>query len=218
VRHRINVFPNNPGSYIVLASINLDLGEFGSEPEAALLKAKSIDPSDSLIFYMLAKIYDKRSQPEKAMTEITSAIRIKPEASYYNFAGLILTKLKRYPEAAAMFDKAIKIEPAVSCYYINMGNLLVESGSDEPALAFFEKGAVLDPNNHDAYLGQGIVLNSQRRFDEAVVKLRKAVDLQPSNADLHRFLGVALKDAGRDEEARMEFIESERLRKNNTKD
>jgi tetratricopeptide (TPR) repeat protein len=215
VRHRVEVFPGNPGSYIVLAGINIDLGEFGPEPEAALLKAKSLDPADPQIFYMLAKIYDKRSQPEKALAEITSAIKIKPEAFYYNFAGLILKKLKRYPEAAAMFDEAIRIKPAMSYYYVNMGNLLVESGNDKSAMIFFEKAAMLDPSNQDAYLGQGLVLNSQRKFDEAVVKLRKAVDLKPSSADLHYFLGVALKDAGRIEEAQIEFIESDRLGKSN---
>jgi len=211
-RHRIEVFPDNVKPYIQLAGLSSELGDYGPEPEAALVRAKSLDPSMPETYYMLAGIYMRRSEPDRALDEVAGAIRLKPAPEYYYLAGQALEKLGRYGEAVSMLDRALEMTPGNDAYHAFKGRLLMEAGDDDSALSSYEKAGRLNPGNYDSFLMQGIILDSKRQFGPAIENIRKAVSLRPDIPDLHYFLAVAYLDAGDPGQAKEELEKAVALR------
>jgi len=209
----IRAHPGDPALNWLLARKLIRFNDFGQGLDEALGRAEPVlGLDDPDIRAARAKSYEKRSMDNEALVEIKEAIRLDPQPDYYGFAGVLLTRLKKYAEAEAMLDKAIAINPNRAAYYLWKGDIRMELGDDEGALGLFERASVIDPDNEDAYLEQGIVLDSKRRFGEAIEKIKKAVSLKPDVPDLHYFLATAYMDAGMPGEARKELVEAIRLR------
>ncbi len=115
--------------------------------------------------------------------------------------GYALIELKRYEEALATYEQAIRLDPNYALAYNSKGSTLVELKRYEEALAACEQAIRLDPNLARAYNTKGITLHYLKRYEEALAADEQAIRLDPNLARAYNSKGAALHYLKRYEEA-----------------
>lgn len=129
-------------------------------------------------------------------------------------AGESLHTERKYTEAIARFDEAIRLDPGNYEAYRLRGRAKRESGDINGAISDFTKAIEIDPKAHQAYLGRGLALDkagdragAMKDFDEGIALVpnyapgygyrgRLKYDLKDYTgaiADLDRALAIAPK-------------------------
>ena len=85
-------------------------------------------------------------------------------ADAYNNKGLSLYYLGYNDEAIACYDKALEINPQLSCVHYNKGIILSANGYNDEAIACYDKAIEIDPMNADAYYKKGPIAINYRKI------------------------------------------------------
>ena len=115
--------------------------------------------------------------------------------------GNNLYVLKRYEEALAAYEQAIRLDPNDALAFYNKGGALIELKRHEEALTACEQAIRLDPNDALAYSRKGYTLYELKRYGEALAACEQAIRLDPNLADAYTNKGFALINLKRYEEA-----------------
>jgi len=130
----------------------------------------------------------------------------------HNSLGLALFDRGDVDGAISHYRESLRINPAFSKAYINLGVALAEYKKDaEGALECYSKGLQLDSGNVSAHNNLGKLLDGLGRTDEAVKYFNEALRLKPDNVDAHTGLGTLLEGMGRTDEAIQHFNEALRI-------
>jgi Flp pilus assembly protein TadD len=146
---------------------------------------------------------------QNVVTEISRTIKdllisLKTKEEWYD-EGKTLRNLKRYEEALAAFEQAIRLDPNHAVYYNEKGLALYDLKRYEEALAAFEQAIRLDPNHSTYHNNKGNTLNILKRYEEALIAFEQAIRSNPDNAVQHNEKGLALYVLKRYEEALIAF-------------
>lgn len=115
--------------------------------------------------------------------------------------GAALLRERRFPEALAQFEAALRLKPRFPEALNNLASLLLETGRPAEAIAPLEAALAVNPDFADAHYNLG-----QARFEigdvaSAMASLERSLQLNPDQAKAHNNLGVALLHSGRVTEA-----------------
>jgi tetratricopeptide (TPR) repeat protein len=77
VQKMIQVEPNEPSNYFVLAKIYEDAGAY-PESEQTLLKAKEMKPNDPAVYMTLAGFYNRQGQFDKTIDALEQRAKVEP--------------------------------------------------------------------------------------------------------------------------------------------
>jgi tetratricopeptide (TPR) repeat protein len=77
VQKMIQLEPNEPGNYFVLAKIYEDAGAY-PESEQMLLKAKEVKPNDPAVYMTLAGYYNRQGQFDKTIDALEQRAKVEP--------------------------------------------------------------------------------------------------------------------------------------------
>jgi protein O-mannosyl-transferase len=149
----------------------------------------------TLTFY---RNLDYRS--DLAIWEDTTAKSPGNERAHNNL-GSALTHCRRFDEAIAQYQKALKIKPDHAQTLNNYGLTLADCGRLDEAIEQYQKAFDVQPDYAEALNNLGNALAASGRGEEAVAQYQKAVDIKPNYAEAHNNLGFALAGRGRIEEA-----------------
>jgi tetratricopeptide (TPR) repeat protein len=121
---------------------------------------------------------DRDEAFQDVVTEISRTIKdlltsLKTKEEWLD-KGNALRNLKRYEEALAAYEQAIRLDPNFADAYYNKGIALNELKRHEEALAAYEQAIHLNPNDAYAYNGKGIALRDLKRYKEADQAFEKA--------------------------------------------
>jgi cytochrome c-type biogenesis protein CcmH/NrfG len=140
-------------------------------------------------------------EAQKTPVQIEREVRDKlkespndPELHYQ--LGNALYDQGRREEAAASYEKAIKIKPDYVKALVNLGVVLNESSKSEEALVSFDKAEELAPKDVTVLCNKGQALYALQRYPEGIALYQKAMGLEPENQLPYYLLGVAFADAG----------------------
>ncbi|HYT28427.1 MAG TPA: tetratricopeptide repeat protein [Ktedonobacteraceae bacterium] len=125
--------------------------------------------------------------------------------------GNRLSDLKRYEEALAAYEQAIRLDPDDATAYNNKSAALIKLKRYEEALIALEQAIRLDPKNAVGYTEKGAALDQLGRYEEALIALVQAVQLDPNNTLAHKRRGAVLNKLGRYEEALAAYEQAIRL-------
>lgn len=114
-------------------------------------------------------------------------------------------------DAAAVYQRAIAVDPEFSWPPANLGRLYMDMDEPELGLEWLQTAVRLDPNHFRAWVNLGLALYSLRRYDEAVPAYRAALGLSPNDAIVHAYLGRSLLSLGHDGEGVRELQTAVRL-------
>lgn len=83
-----------------------------------------------------------------ALENLEIARRVDPRNKYVlNLAGILEYSLGRYKEAQETFEYLIALDPGFVSAYLNLGNVLWESGNEDAALVTWKQALTVSPEN-----------------------------------------------------------------------
>jgi tetratricopeptide (TPR) repeat protein len=135
-------------------------------------------------------------------------------AKGYHYAAL-----KMYDSAKIFCIAALKVEPHVSLFRLNLAKVLLAAGEYEDALAYIDDALYLRPISPEAYQTKAEILIKQRKYIDAIENCNLALLLSPTKennmADILTAKGMAFYELGKKEDAMLLFREAKKYEAEN---
>ena len=148
------------------------------------------------VYYNLALAFACWGKPELAVANFKKAGESKSNwILVYKPLALILENLKRYEEAANMYEKLSEYEPEDFAGYGKIGTLFAFKKEYDKAILNYKKAARLDPDNPSLYYNMGILLYETDKTTEAINAFRSAIEINKDDYRYHYNLALALEKA-----------------------
>ena len=125
--------------------------------------------------------------------------------------GLALADHGRYPEAVAVFRRALEGSPNDPEILNNLGVALRKQGDAAASLSALEAAVRLRPSDARLLSNLALTLRALGRLNRAVAVMQSACALMPADGVLHRNLATLLSEAGDDERAQRELEKAVQL-------
>jgi tetratricopeptide (TPR) repeat protein len=156
---------------------------------------------------------DETARADIQLKTVEAAIqKTLSEADNLFLKGNKLYADQKFPDAAAVYEKAIALDPGNWRYYLNLGLSQKKMNKPEEALAAFKKAAELNPESPSADKETGEALAKAGNFAEAKRFYEKAATLNPDDAEAHYNLGLCLGSTGEPEAALAQFRKTAELK------
>jgi Flp pilus assembly protein TadD len=115
--------------------------------------------------------------------------------------AIALAKQKKYDEAIAHYNEALKLNPDSAAAHNNLARIHHTLGRFDDAIAHYTVALEIDPKLAIAHNNLGILLLQKESLVAGVRHLREAVRLRPNNAESQCNLALALNRQGQWDEA-----------------
>jgi len=119
------------------------------------------------------------------------------EAQEYFQKGIDCFREKKYEEAIAEFEKALKIDPNLAEGYYGLGYAYCYKNQCETSLSYFQKAIELSPNYVDAYNAMGYAYSILGKYEDSVNYYLKTLKIKEENLDALNGLGYAYASTGK---------------------
>ena len=209
----IELDPNYVNAYVLLAWTYYDEASHGwtktpakSYEKAVELtkKALSLDKQKAGAYFVLANVYAKTGQLEKAVTTGKKAFSLDPANPQMNAQyGMMLYHLAKFKEVIPIFEKVLRREPKPPWWcWACLGYSYYRTGQNEEAIAVFRKWVGHMPGNALAHASLGLAYVASGKLEEAIAMLEKALSLHPDRPGWYMStLAVARLGTGKQQEA-----------------
>jgi predicted CXXCH cytochrome family protein len=140
---------------------------------------------------------DQLSVLENSLEEYIEAQQVmaeRPEAQVN--LGILYAARGMRDQARSAYRTAEALDPGFVPAYVNLADLLRNSGDEAGAEVVLRQAIAVIPENGDVHHALGLSLARQKRIDEAVKSLEQAVRLSPNNARYVYVYAVALNSTG----------------------
>jgi protein O-GlcNAc transferase len=128
-----------------------------------------------------------------------------PTPQDHRARALELRKQRRFDEAIAELQTALRIKPDYAPAYFNIALCRMDQGCTDEAAAMWRKAIEIKPDYWQAYSALGAALRHLGKLDEAIAACREAIRLKDDEADPRINLATALHAARKYDEASAEF-------------
>ena len=134
--------PKNGYAWTWVMFIHKEKEKYGEALSAGAKALKYLPKKDvgyaAFAHSMTAQVYNAMEEREKALEEITMAIKLQPEdVDYLSMRGGWYYRMENYEKSDADYKKIVKLEPGSIDGYMGLGrNLLVQKRYDEAAEKF----------------------------------------------------------------------------------
>ncbi len=160
----------------------------------------------TLPFGNRANFYRDSGQTQKALSDYSTVIRLKPNLpGPYNSRGRLYFNTKNNRDtlllALADYNKAIELEPNDGEYYANRGATYARLGRNQEALNDLTKCLQIKPDHLVGYLNRSVLYNNAGDYERALSDIRSYLKLNPNNPDLWYESARAKRLLGRHQEA-----------------
>lgn len=105
-------------------------------------------------------------------------------------------------EAAALYKRAVDLDPMLSIAYTNLGNLHFRRGDEDTAVELYHRALDIDPSQPEALYNLGFLLLDRGQPVAALPFLEGVVESNPRFPDAHFYLAMAYESVGQHEDAR----------------
>lgn len=144
-------------------------------------EAFKIDPGKSHVVSIMSTVLEKSGDLEGALSIVSMALRRAPtDARLHGRAGMILKRIRRFPEARDHLERAVS-DPSLAFSYTALADvylLMAEYGKAEDALNKFPA----EKWSNASYLStRANILRHGKDFGEAEKCLRRALELEKDN-------------------------------------
>jgi tetratricopeptide (TPR) repeat protein len=171
----------------------------------------------------LLKVMRNKRKPEhaRAMVDLCNNIlNLTPDnIEALSTKGYHYATLKMYDSAKIFCTAALKVEPHVSLFRLNLAKVLLASGEFEDALAYIDDAVYLRPISPEAYETKAEILIKQRKYFDAIENCNLALLLSPTKenniADILAAKGIAFYELGKKVDALILFKEAKKYEAEN---
>ncbi|HUB67204.1 MAG TPA: tetratricopeptide repeat protein [Candidatus Methylacidiphilales bacterium] len=129
----------------------------------------------------------------------------------YNNLGSALAQQGQIDEAAALFQKALEIDPQYAEACDNLGNVLLQKGQLNEAIFLFRKVLATVSNDADAHYNLGRALMEQGDLEKATAQFQQALEINPTFADAENNLANVFLQKNQLDEAIFHYQQALRI-------
>lgn len=157
-------------------------------------------------------IYRIQGDTDRALVDLTQAIRLDPNAAqaYHERAAAWLQK-RDVERAVADCEEALRLDPQYVPAYITRALARSSQGDQDQALADLNEALRIDPENPLAHQHRAFVRNQQGNYEQAVGDLNEAIRLDPQDPMAYFNRATTLGRLGKYDEAIDDFGRTIRL-------
>ena len=153
-----------------------------NEASGYIKKSIAAKNDDAKAHYVYAQIADAQNNAEVAVQELEAARRFDPQNAQYNYElGRKYFEQKKYPQARACFEQAVKSNPQFEAAFFNLGMTHKIMNANDAALTAFSRAVTLKPDYVRAWTEIARMQDKKRNYAEAITNYQKALALEPSN-------------------------------------
>ena len=136
--------------------------------------------------------------------QVAVAERSPVEVAYdfYVRASEIDESPTRCDEAAALYRRAIELDPNLALAYTNLANLRYRRGDMAEAVTLYRRAIEIDARQPEAHYNLGYVLLERGDAKRSVPCFQRALDADPRFGDAHFNLAMAYEQLGERGKAR----------------
>jgi len=187
--------PNNAEAYYQLGKCDFETEAY-ADAEAALKKAKALDPTKPGISFYLARTYDKRGRKVQAVQALEEERALSPdsEAVLDSLAGLY-SDTGQQDKAIELYEQMIAGNPDDFDAYTSLAALYKEKGDRAKEEEIYTKMGDRDPTGKSLYNLGNLAFN-RNEPDKASVYYKKTIEKDPKNAMAHFQLAYTLVNLG----------------------
>jgi TolB-like protein/class 3 adenylate cyclase/Tfp pilus assembly protein PilF len=188
VEEMVEMCPENPMSYVMLASVHL-------------------------LEYWVGTGKSPRESMEKGMELAQKALAMDDSLwAVHGILSRFYTMKREYEKSIAEGERAVALDPGGAEANLIYGASLTFGGRPEEAIPVLQKSLRLDPlGSPSTFLQLGQALRITGKFEEAVSAFRKTLQRAPDNIIAHIALATTYSMMGREEEAHAEAAEVLRI-------
>jgi tetratricopeptide (TPR) repeat protein len=196
--------PNDPQLWLLQARLAASMGD-DAAAEPALRRALATDPDALEAYEILARLYVRRRELDRAARELEAAAGREPKAVAPRIMlGVIRQVQGRGAEAEAQYAQALALEPRAAVAANNLAGLVAARGDLDRALDLAKAAKAQLPERAEVSDTLADVYMRKAMPQLAVPLWRQAVDRDPKPAYRYRLAG-AYRATGRAAEARQEL-------------
>jgi tetratricopeptide (TPR) repeat protein len=146
-------------------------------------------------------LYDENDDTA-ALDHFNKAVQYRSTMAFcfYN-RGLVLNRLKKYPEAIADFDIAIAKKSDYYEAFHHRGNAKYYQGKFDEALENYNKTLSLNPNFAKSYTNRGLVFYQKQQYQKAAQDLERSTQLETPSSLTYSNLGASYAALGQNQKA-----------------
>lgn len=183
-------------------ALTLALGELNNgkilDAIGQLKQIVRTDPGFAPPYFYLSRLYLEMGELPAAESYLERALSAGPEqGGYYHQLGLIRFRQKKWREALALFERALRTGAEnEAIVWRNAGDASAELFDRERALEAYENSLQIQPNDARTRLALGRFYLERNESEKAVVELRAAVALKQDLPGAWAGLGRAYRRLG----------------------
>jgi Flp pilus assembly protein TadD/TolB-like protein len=199
--------PSLPEVEVVRGQTLLATGR-AAESLESFRRAAASRPSDVDALLGMGRASQLAGDDAAAETQFRRAIALQPSFAVFNQLGALYADRGRWPDAAAMFRRAVDLAPDSYRAYSNLGGVSVLGCDFTGALAAFREALRLHPTDGVAASNLGMTQLWMGSTGEAVSTLERAAKNAPKDWQIRANYADALTANGETAKARAEYEQS----------
>ena len=169
-------FPENPGAQERLGNLLLKAGR-AADAIPCFETAVAKSPTEASRAG-LAEAYLKNNQPGKAQPVVEQILAANPDNFEIRMLhGRLIRDQRKFPEAAAEFERAAKLKPDAAEAWSELAGVLVMAENYPPALAALDRIAALKAEKPGHVFFRAIVLDKMRDLKPALESYRRFLEM-----------------------------------------
>lgn len=134
--------------------------------------------------FIRAAIYADSGNLEKAIEELDSIIKMRPDFARAHWArGHAYYDKKDHKRAITDYDSAIKLDASVPEFYDDRGDARLALDQWEDAIADYKKATIVDPHFALGFYDLGLAYRQRKLFREAIDSFSSYITLEPDDWD-----------------------------------
>ena len=139
--------------------------------------------NDAEAYYKRGVEYDEKGDYDKAISEFTEAIRLKPDyAEAYSRRGTAYVYKEDYDKAISDLNEAIRLNPKYEKAYYWRGGAYFDKKDYDRAISDYNEAIRLDPKYDRAYYWRGNAYYGKGYYNKAIADYKSALRIDPSNS------------------------------------
>jgi tetratricopeptide (TPR) repeat protein len=213
-RHAIEVRPGYPAAYFKMGVIFFGRSRPAEASEAFRQATESSALAPSALAF-LGTIHARLGQLGPAADVLQRATDLEAPVDLlwtaWNELGKAHYALRRYHDAADVFEKATQVRETEAEGWFNLGLALHMAGNRMKAQEAYRCTLDIDARFPLAWHNLGLVCTEMKLHEEAAAAFEAELKLQPENALAWYELGVNLEAEGRAIEAQQAYLKAEEL-------
>lgn len=175
---------------------------------ASLLQAIELIPDYAGSYTILANIYFKNGQGDKALALFHDAlIRIPTDTTLKTEYAVLLIKMNRLDQGMSQLQELAKMDlvDKKAFVYSQMGSIAEAQGDPSQAITYYRQAHESEPDNDDFARKLAFLLHRTNRFAEALTIYRNLEQKQPDDIQLIRDMAIVYAQMNDLEQARSYF-------------